>query len=276
VARCLVCRRELQPADRGRPPRYCSRACRAKAYRSRVAERAPGSPDAGVDAAGLSRTRVVAAAIALADRDGSDGLSMRRVATALEAGVMSLYRYVRDREELIDLMIDAIFGERPLPEPGPDGWRAKLEHSARAEWAIYQRHPWAAPLVAVTTRPPIAPNLMAYTDWRMRALDGLGLDFTTMLQTALTLSTYLQGAAITQAHESGLAGTPREQWRSSRQRAIEAALQVRELPMVSRFGTESYRATEPDAVFEFGLRRVLAGIDALIERGDLPARRSGD
>jgi hypothetical protein len=46
--------------------------------------------------------------------------------------------------------------------------------------------------------------------------------------------------------------------------------------MVSRFGTESYRATEPDAVFEFGLRRVLAGTGVLIDHGDLPARRSGD
>lgn len=264
---CQVCQRELRPATRGRPPRYCSRACRARAYRDRIAQRAPGEtgPAESAEAAGgLSAERVVRAAIALADRDGSDGLSMRRLATELDAGVMSLYRYVRDREQLIDLMIDAIFGAAPLPEPGPAGWRAKLAASARAEWAIYRAHPWAAPLVAVTTRPPIAPNLMAYTDWRMRAVDGYGLEFATMLQIALTVSTYLQGAAVTQAHESRHTGTSRREWAASRQRAVEAALRARPLPMVARFGEESYRATEPDAVFEFGLARVLDGIAPLL------------
>ena len=59
---------------------------------------------------------------------------------------MTLYRYVPDKEELVRLMADTAFGTQPLPEPGPAGWRAKLELAAQLQWSIYRRHPWLPPV----------------------------------------------------------------------------------------------------------------------------------
>ncbi|MEV4242034.1 TetR/AcrR family transcriptional regulator [Streptosporangium canum] len=338
---CEMCGRTLRLAVRGRPPRYCSRACRARAYRLRVADRSATDPHAGGQAEGraegqaggqdggqaesqaggraesqaesegqgqgvpgaatradpgadarrmpestesglsegpLDQPLIVRTAIELADRDGVAAVSMRRVATELGVGVMSLYRYVASREELNDLMVDTVFGERPLPEPGPDGWRAKLELSAREEWALYRDHPWVSHLVAVTTRPPIAPSLMAYTDWRMRALDGHRLDFATMVQIAIMIGTYLQSAAMPLAHEAQAARATRntrQQWADARQDALHRTLRTAHLPMVSEFGTEAFQASEPENIFEFGLHRMLDGVATLLDAakaaGDAPA-----
>lgn len=290
---CEMCGRTLRPAVRGRPPRYCSRACRARAYRMRVADRSaddvgadaqardrvrdrvedrrvPERDEAGAPEGTLDRPLIVRTAIELADHDGVAAVSMRRIATELRVGVMSLYRYVANREELNDLMVDTVFGERPLPEPGPDGWRAKLELSAREEWALYRDHPWVSHLVAATTRPPIAPNLMAYTDWRMRAVAGHRLDFTTMVQVAIMIGTYLQSAAMPLAHETQAARATRhtrQQWADARQDALHRTMRTARLPMVSEFGSEAFQASEPENIFEFGLHRMLDGVATLLESG---------
>ncbi|MFI7470315.1 TetR/AcrR family transcriptional regulator [Nonomuraea sp. NPDC049646] len=276
MAACEVCGRELRAAERGRPRRYCSRACRTRAYRARLAEPPPaddpavpaGSMPAGRAAeAALDQDRVVRAAIALADREGVAAVSMRRIATVLGVGVMSLYRYVPSREELNDLMVDAVFAARPLPEPGPDGWRARLELSARQEWELYRRHPWVSHLVAVTTRPPVAPALMAYTDWRMRALDGHGLDFATLVQVAIMIGTYVQSAAVPLAHEAQAARTSRHsrrEWARARKEAFARSIGAARLPMVSEFGDEAFEASEPENIFEFGIHRLLDGIELLL------------
>ncbi|GAA4235995.1 AcrR family transcriptional regulator [Streptosporangium album] len=241
----------------------------ARAEAGGDARQAPESAETGIPEGTLDRPLIVRAAIELADHDGVAAVSMRRVATELGVGVMSLYRYVASREELNDLMVDTVFGERPLPEPGPDGWRAKLELSAREEWALYRDHPWVSYLVAVTTRPPIAPSLMAYTDWRMRALDGHRLDFATMVQVAIMIGTYLQSAAMPLAHEAQAARVTRhtrQQWADARQDALHRTMRTARLPMVSEFGTEAFQASEPENIFEFGLHRMLDGIATLLEQ----------
>ncbi|MEV4756800.1 TetR/AcrR family transcriptional regulator C-terminal domain-containing protein [Micromonospora sp. NPDC049559] len=293
-----MCGRQLPAAGRGRPARYCSRACRARAYRERVAERQREEtppptlqtaravpPGERLDPAGpaLTLERVVRAAITLADRDGSAGLSMRRTAAELGVGAMSLYRYVPGKEELGGLMIDAVFGDRPLPEPGPPGWRAKLELSAWREWETYVEHPWVPHLFALTTRPPIARQLMAYTDWRIRAFDDTGLDFATKVRIAIAVSVHAQSAAFLLAHERQARGT-REQWVDARSSRIQEALGAGGLPMIAQFDADALRASEPASVFEFGLHRLLDGVAQLVPAppagaGGAPereARREGD
>lgn len=201
----------------------------------------------------------------LGDRGGADAVSMRAVAAVLDSSVMSLYRHVAGREALIDLMVDKVFGEQPLPEPGPDGWRAKLELSVRIEWSVYRRHPWVARLVANTTRPPLAPNLFRYTDWRIRALDGLGLPFEVMTQTAIVLSTQLQGAALgLHAEHEAIRRSTRDDWTRARREAINDVLSTQDLPMIARFGPAEYAASAPDRIVEFGLARLLDGIQAML------------
>ncbi|MGW0433874.1 TetR/AcrR family transcriptional regulator [Micromonospora sp. NPDC003197] len=139
---------------------------------------------------GLSLDRIVRTAIEIADGYGLDGLSMRRVAAALDAGTMSLYRHVPGRAELVDLMVDTAFGEIDYPDPGPTDWRARIELAARQEWAMYRRHLWVLPIVAGTQRPPLGPHVLASIEWILAALDEHGLDPESMMQAYLTVSDY--------------------------------------------------------------------------------------
>jgi AcrR family transcriptional regulator len=105
-----------------------------------------------------SRAEITAAAVAIADREGLDAVSMRHVAAELGTGAASLYRYVDTREELLDLMSDAAGEEFPLPEPTGD-WLADLVAVAERLREILYRHPWLADLAI--TRPVLGPNGIA-------------------------------------------------------------------------------------------------------------------
>jgi AcrR family transcriptional regulator len=102
-----------------------------------------------------SRAEITAAAVAIADTDGLDAVSMRRVATELGTGAASLYRYVSTREDLIDLMIDSTAAEYALAAPTGD-WLADLVDVGRQARVIMRRHPWLAGLVIA--RPVLGPN----------------------------------------------------------------------------------------------------------------------
>ena len=106
---------------------------------------------AGSDA-GLSKQRVVAEAIRLADREGVDGLSMRRLAGVLGAGAMSLYHYVASKDELLDAMIDIVFAEIELPSDEGD-WKLALRRRADSARQVLARHPWAIGLMESRTSP---------------------------------------------------------------------------------------------------------------------------
>jgi AcrR family transcriptional regulator len=102
-----------------------------------------------------SRAEVTAAAVELADREGLEAVSMRRVAAALGTGAATLYRYVANRDDLLDLMTDSTAGEYDLSAPSGD-WRADLLDVARQAGRIMRRHPWLATLVI--TRPTLGPH----------------------------------------------------------------------------------------------------------------------
>lgn len=101
-----------------------------------------------------SRAEITTAAMALADQEGLEAVSMRRVAAALGTGAASLYRYVATRDDLVDLMMDRAASEYELGAPGGD-WHADLLEVARQARRIMRRHPWLAALVV--TRPTIGP-----------------------------------------------------------------------------------------------------------------------
>ncbi|MFE9722697.1 TetR/AcrR family transcriptional regulator C-terminal domain-containing protein [Streptomyces sp. NPDC005794] len=102
-----------------------------------------------------SRAEITAAAVELADREGLDALSMRRLAAALGTGAASLYRYVATRDDLLDLMIDSTAGEYRLPAPSGD-WQADLLDIAHQARQIMRRHPWLP--ILVVTRPILGPH----------------------------------------------------------------------------------------------------------------------
>ncbi|MGW1143768.1 TetR/AcrR family transcriptional regulator [Streptomyces sp. NPDC002454] len=102
-----------------------------------------------------SRAEITAAAVELADREGLDAVSMRRLAATLGTGAASLYRYVATRDDLLDLMIDSTADEYRLPAPSGD-WQADLLEIAHQARRIMLRHPWLPQLVV--TRPGLGPH----------------------------------------------------------------------------------------------------------------------
>jgi AcrR family transcriptional regulator len=108
---------------------------------------------------------------------------------------MSLYRHAADKDDLLLKMMDAAFGECRFPAHPPDGWRDQLELAARTLWAMFHRHPWLAPALSVTRPQPIARGLTC-TEWVLNALDGRGLDLSTMLTIHITLVNYVRGTAV--------------------------------------------------------------------------------
>src|SRR4051795_8196689 len=92
--------------------------------------------------AGLSREAIVAAAVEIADEEGLEAVSIRRIATKLETRPISLYSHIETKEELIDLMMDEVIGEVVLPGELPADWREALRRIAQATRAAARAHPW--------------------------------------------------------------------------------------------------------------------------------------
>jgi len=117
--------------------------------------------------AGHSRDEITAAAVAIADREGLDAVSMRRVAADLGTGAASLYRYLQTRDDLLDLMIDAAGAEYAFTAPTGD-WLTDLLDIGEQARAIMRRHPWLPPLLI--TRPVLGPSGLVLLEQFLEAL----------------------------------------------------------------------------------------------------------
>lgn len=221
---------------------------------------------------------VVQTAIALADAEGLAALSMRRVAEAMGLSAMSLYTYVPSKAELIDLMLDRVWGEIEDP-PADQGWRAALCFLARQRWAIGQRHAWM--LHVATHRPPLGPNVLARLDAGLRAIDGHGLTEIEMDLILAVISDYVRGAvrAAVEAREvEQQTGITDEQWWSINQQLLQGRAAPERFPTLARVG-HALKAAYEDGMdaeqnFEFGLQRVLDGVDAFIAAKTRPQART--
>ncbi|MFF2810744.1 TetR/AcrR family transcriptional regulator C-terminal domain-containing protein [Streptomyces sp. NPDC058000] len=230
----------------------------------------------------LSRERVVHTAIEIADAEGLTAVSMRSVAARLNAATMSPYRYVNSKDDLVLLMADAVFGELHLPHETPAHWRARLESGARSLWALHRAHPWLAQ-IGPLTRPLILPNLMAYSEWMLTALDGHGLDPTAMLNFNALLYSHVQGIAVQlerEAHAASITGLSEDQWLDAQAPALAAITASGRYPTFTRViqavGESGYDL-DLDALFEIGLNSMLDGVATLIEgrpadQGQTPGR----
>lgn len=220
---------------------------------------------------GIGVRRIVRAAVEVADAEGLGALSMRRVAQQLDAGVMSLYRYVPGKAELLDLMLDAAHGEVPRPVPSGGGWRARLERVARQDRALYQRHPWLLQ-VATRSRPPLGPQLIAKYDDDLRAVEGIGLSDVEMDAVVTLVSDFVLGAArgaVEAAQAAAHTGMTDEQWWAAHAPVLERVFDPARYPLAARVGAAAGAAQnaayDPRAAFEFGLARVLDGIAVLVD-----------
>jgi AcrR family transcriptional regulator len=214
----------------------------------------------------LAPGRIVAAAMAVADAEGLAGLSMRRVATEIGVATMSLYRHVADKDDLLLKMMDAAFGECRFPAQPPEGWRDRLELAARTLWAMFQRHPWLAAALSVTRPQPIARGL-ACAEWVLSALDGRGLDTSTMITIHITLVNYVRGTAVNlelEADAEAASGLNSEEWMDTQEQAMRSIVEAGRFPVFERLTATDYDFNLEN-LFEFGLQRLLDGLTALID-----------
>jgi DNA-binding transcriptional regulator YhcF (GntR family) len=212
----------------------------------------------------LTRARIVAAAIAIADAEGLDALSMRGVAARVGASTMSTYRHVANKDELVVLMADAAYGELGYPPPHPTGWRERLERAGRTLWALYRRHPWLAH-VGLLTRPLPLPNLLAHSEQLLAALDGFGLDATERMDLEIVLYGHVQGVAMhleREAQAAAASGLSEDGWMRVHGPALGAIAATGRYPgfsaLMSAFGGDGYDL-DLDKIFELGLRALLDG-----------------
>ncbi|KQZ85345.1 AcrR family transcriptional regulator [Microbacterium sp. Root166] len=142
---------------------------------------------------GLSKQRVVIEAVRLADREGVDGLSMRRLASALGAGAMSLYHYVANKDELLDAMIDVVFTEIELP-PAETDWQSAMRHEAVSTQRVLARHPWAISLMESRTTP--GPANLRHREAVTACLRRAGFSVLTATHANWLLNSYVYGYAL--------------------------------------------------------------------------------
>lgn len=212
-------------------------------------ERAPvGRP------AQRSRAEITAAAIGIADREGLEAVSMRRVAAELGTGAASLYRYVETREELLDLMTDAAGAENSVAPPSGD-WLGDLVAVGDQARATLRRHPWLAGLVI--TRPVIGPNGITLLEHVLAVLAGHPADLGTKMEAFAMLNGMTAAFVLhEQAGGSALAGR--------NVAYLRHAATSGEHPRLARLLARARPATaDPaDPADRFGdvLARVLAGV----------------
>ncbi len=210
----------------------------------------------------LDRDRIVRAAIELADANGLGSVSLRKVATALDAGPMRLYGYLSTKGELLDLMVDAVYGEITSPAPVGDDWRAILRCLAHRTRQAARRHEWFADLLG--GRPHLGPNALAYMEASFAALDGApgfdGID--AVMQAVGAVNAYVIGAVRSTTGEQRAeraTGSDKQQWQTAYGPYMSRMLATGRYPTLVKIFRD---ATHPDAdtAFDTGLDYVLDGI----------------
>jgi AcrR family transcriptional regulator len=215
-----------------------------------------------------SRAQIAAVAVELADSEGFEAVSMRRVAQELGAGTMTLYHYVANKDELVTLMSDAVMGEILIPAGElPTGWRPAMAAIATSSREALRRHRWMLDRLG-DGRP--GPNGMRHFEQSLEAMAGAGISSRAMFEAVVLVDEYVFGFAIREAQES----VDHERgWAPGVREFFGRELGSGEFPRVMEFlggdvETAIDRVTEvffEPGRFERGLERLLDGIEAGLE-----------
>jgi AcrR family transcriptional regulator len=207
-----------------------------------------------------TREAVVATAVVVADAEGLSALTMRRVATALGAGTMSLYTYVSERDALLELMIDAVTGEQPLPSPTGE-WRADLAAFARAQRDLMRRHPWLP--VALTGRRTLGPNALKALDHALALLEPSSVPLNERMEALALVSGCVAshvGREVAQHQALGQTGDVQE-FAASNTRYLAAAVQSGAHPhLAEAMAASGADEQDADQAFERTLARAISGL----------------
>ncbi|UJW30351.1 TetR/AcrR family transcriptional regulator [Saccharothrix sp. AJ9571] len=209
----------------------------------------------------LSRERIVRTAIQLADADGLEAVSLRKVAAALEVGPMRLYGYIATKDELLDLMVDAVYAEI---RPEGNDWRAVLRSLAETTRQAVHHHEWLADLIG--GRPQLGPHALARGEAVLSALDGVDVDLAMPLVTAV--DSYVIGAVrreIAERRAERATGMDERRWQAELGPYLKRKLATGELPALATVVRDAVHL-DADETFRLGLDLILDGIEGRLRR----------
>ncbi|GAA2709320.1 TetR/AcrR family transcriptional regulator [Streptomyces luteosporeus] len=207
----------------------------------------------------LTPHRIAGAAVALADAEGLDAVSMSKVAAEFGVSAMALYRYVPGKTELVELMVEYVLAEAPDLSAAGSGWRPRIAEWARRSAAVHHAHPW---LLAATAarRQLMGPHQLAWLDAALAALEPTGLSASEQHRVFVLV------AGLVRTHAQEQADFDEE--RAQEWNALTGDLLTRHAPrfpaLTRAIAAGAFAAEGPDPL-EFGLARLLDGVQALID-----------
>ncbi|MEE1754244.1 TetR/AcrR family transcriptional regulator [Streptomyces sp. SP18CS02] len=249
----------VSAADRTKRPTRSSVWLEGKAPRTRRADQPSG----------LDRDRITAASVRLLDADGLARFSMRRLAAELNVTAMSVYWYVDTKDDLLELALDAIFGELTLPDPSSDeDWRDQLRTLAVAYRSLLVRHPWASPLMGHFLN--IGPHSMAFSVCVQEVVGRTGLPPHGQTGALSAVFQFVYGFGTIEGHfvqRCASAGMTQDEYFHQamstirRQPDLEKTFERATELMEARGGDTVEEMRERD--FDFALKILVAGIEAM-------------
>ncbi len=232
----------------------------------------------GARRAGLSREQIGRAAVEIADAEGFDAVSMRRVARELDAGTMSLYHYVRNKGELLSLMWNEVMGGLILPESElTGGWRKALSNIARTSRKTFTAHPWIFEAMGEPTGS--GPNALRHFEQSMTAVSGLSASPREQLELVSLVDDFVFGFSLREVLQGIYEAEGDPDMTESGFAFMESELGTGKYPNASKLfrGPDLRTAVERlmssfsgeqanDRRFERGLKALLDGFEASLKR----------
>lgn len=216
--------------------------------------------------ASITMGAIVSRAVELADAEGLDAVSMRRLASDLGVGTMSLYRHVPGKSELLDLMIDHV-NALPDGEPQPSadvGWREHLERCARGSYQNYVTHSWL--LQVDQSRPLIGPNAMAGLELFLGGLEGVDLTAQQKMIIIMSIDALVTGFArqeVQAINAEARTGISDEAFWTAQGPVLERAMSTGHYPVMAQLPMDAFGPTW-EAILDLGLTALLDGFEAKI------------
>jgi AcrR family transcriptional regulator len=234
-------------------------------------------PEPGERRGRLTRDRIAATAVSLADAEGFEAVSMRRIAARLGTSTMSLYYYVHTKADLVALMDDALMGEILVPERTLSrGWREAISAIARRTRDVFARHPWA--LLVMRGAPP-GPNAMRHFEQSLEALEKAPMSLEGKLALLQLVDDFVFGHSLRTAEVGAWVGdSDRAQSAEALvQRLFETGAFPRTAALFARGSSRHFARHQQwlmEDRFERALAAVLVGAERRLSRAARTARRS--
>jgi AcrR family transcriptional regulator len=235
------------------------------------------TPEPGARRAGHTRDEIARVAMVIADEEGFEAVSMRSVARALGSGTMTLYHYVRDKDDLLALMDDALMAEVLVPDDEfPTDWREAMTAIAHRTRDTWRRHPWAFDAIRGAR---IGPNGLRHFEQSLAALASVEVPIEERLRILTMVDDYTLGFSVRETLLETV--TDEEDWAPVME-YMERLIETGEFPNVKEFmkggvkaAMERARATmeNTDERFERGLSLLLDGIEQELGAAVPPKRR---